>query len=725
MAWEQAERVQKNDAGEYRAFIGGEWIPVAKAQKNDAGQFRVERIPAPKIESPQQASTSPEVPQWGRENPTLYGVVGAARETLGPIAEALGTAAGAVAGTVGGTPGLGTIVGAGAGYAGAAELLHQADLILGNVAPQSMEHNAIRQAKNILVGGSMEAGGRAAAPLIEGAIKTAAGVVGKFGDMFQMPLQKAAKIARASTEGKLAEVQSALRTAPEGATASQALATDLTSIAGPAKPAVNVPVTQALLQRSEPRAATYFSDVAAAQQAQERNMLAQMAGGGSQAAARGTQAEMKNALNKQLIPTLETELSAANAAGKYGVPLQAEADRLAAAAANKVQDVRRFTAVQGRAPDVAESIMQQRYPGQVKPPFKFTYQGEQAVQAEKVAADAAEGSLKFGEAARFKQAAADSLAAYGLKPLKAEAVTSKLSKVLSDPKLAESDAQTAVKKVIDGIETWTKEGGVIDAWALDSIRKNSVNAAIRNLYPAADSKTQKKLAAEVLTKIKPVLVKAIEDAGGTGYGKYLSDYAAGMQEIAKTKLSSEALKLYNKSPKQFVELVENNSPKIVEKILGPGNYNIAQELSQETLGKLQSVSGRIKATDVAKEQASKGQDALVELYKDHLVTSKLPNWMSRTATTTNTVIDAIETRMGKATMKHLTEAAKTAKSFDELLSTLPAIERNKFLKMVNNPSEWGVSKLAGKVAQENIRGGMFAGTTNALSAQQNQNALAQ
>ena len=43
MAWEGAERVQKNKAGEYRALIGGEWVAVDKAQKNASGEFRVMR----------------------------------------------------------------------------------------------------------------------------------------------------------------------------------------------------------------------------------------------------------------------------------------------------------------------------------------------------------------------------------------------------------------------------------------------------------------------------------------------------------------------------------------------------------------------------------------------------------------------------------------------------------------------------------------------------------
>lgn len=43
MEWENAERVQKNREGQYRALIGGEWTVVDKAQKNASGQFRVMR----------------------------------------------------------------------------------------------------------------------------------------------------------------------------------------------------------------------------------------------------------------------------------------------------------------------------------------------------------------------------------------------------------------------------------------------------------------------------------------------------------------------------------------------------------------------------------------------------------------------------------------------------------------------------------------------------------
>ena len=57
MSWESAERVQKNERGEFRALIGGEWLPVAKAQKSESGAYRIMRA----TESP-KAQAAPFVP---------------------------------------------------------------------------------------------------------------------------------------------------------------------------------------------------------------------------------------------------------------------------------------------------------------------------------------------------------------------------------------------------------------------------------------------------------------------------------------------------------------------------------------------------------------------------------------------------------------------------------------------------------------------------------------
>jgi hypothetical protein len=76
-------------------------------------------------------------------------------EFIAPAVEALGSAGGAIVGTGAGP--LGTVVGAGAGYAGAKELLRFA---AGEGGRETLPQAATRQAQNVLEGATMEAFGR-------------------------------------------------------------------------------------------------------------------------------------------------------------------------------------------------------------------------------------------------------------------------------------------------------------------------------------------------------------------------------------------------------------------------------------------------------------------------------------------------------------------------------------------------------------------------------------
>ena len=77
-----------------------------------------------------------QVPQWGVEHPTLYGIAGAAKETLAPVVEAAGMVGGALAGAPAGP--VGGVAGAGLGYAGARRLVTAADVALGNIPPETI-----------------------------------------------------------------------------------------------------------------------------------------------------------------------------------------------------------------------------------------------------------------------------------------------------------------------------------------------------------------------------------------------------------------------------------------------------------------------------------------------------------------------------------------------------------------------------------------------------------
>lgn len=645
-----------------------------------------------------QAPSQTGVPEWGRKNPTLYGIAGAAREVLGPVVEGLGMAGGGIVGAPLGPAG--AVGGAGLGYGIGRGMVKMADIALGNEAPETAPQALVRGTKDVLTGATMETGGRVAAPVIAKGAQLLGKGVGKVLDVTQIPQQRAAALARNALGPDLEIVKNALAQQPTGVTAGQATA-DITS-----------PTWQALIDRVLKRDPRFLENLKNSQGEISLNALRNLVGGSTQTEARAAQEGAKNALNEALIPTLKTELGAANIAGEKLPVLQGEADRFAQAAANKVEDVRRFTAAAPRAEAAARTNLIER--GLPVGATKYTYLGELGQKAEQVATQAAEASLPFGEASRFAQAAADSLAANGLKPLESAPIVAKIVGMTKNPEFAgNKDISTALSRVAQDIGQWTNQGGVIDAFALDAIRKNSVNAAIRDLYPAADAKVQKELAASVLSKVKPLIVDAIEQAGGTGYGKYLSDYAAGRQAIAQQKLGAYAMDLFKNNKKAFVDLVEGNSPREVEKIFGPGSYDLAKEMSGQAMESLKGVAKTVSRDTAVEGQAAAGQDALRALMEKSGGAFRLPPWFNRAITTTNEALKILEGRIGTKTLDVLTEASKSGKSMSALLETLPANERIKVIQVLSNPQNWGVP----------IQG-VKGAAVNALAPNERQNALA-
>jgi hypothetical protein len=305
----------------------------------------------------------------------------------------------------------------------------------------------------------------------------------------------------------------------------------------------------------------------------------------------------------------------------------------------------------------------------------------------------------------------------GVKPLEGASLADKIASIPNNPQFAANDLiEGSTQQVADAIRKWTASNGVIDANALEAIRKNAVNAAIAKLRPGADATTQRNLAAGVLSKVKPLIDDAIESAGGAGWRDYLSTHAQGMQKINEQKLTGEALNLWKTNKDAFVKLVQNESPDVVEKFLGPGKYNIAQELADSTLTTLQNQAAKALRDVKVSGQVAAGQDALKEILLDNLSKIRLPSYITAVAATTNKALNILENKIGKATMNALTEASKTPGGAVKLLETLPASERNRVIQLLSNPQQWkpGVAAATGVAAK------------NMLAPEvENQNALAQ
>ena len=133
----------------------------------------------------------------------------------------------------------------------------------------------------------------------------------------------------------------------------------------------------------------------------------------------------------------------------------------------------------------------------------------------------------------------------------------------------------------------------------------------------------------------------------------------------------------------------NESPDQVEKILGPGKYNIARELSESTMDTLRGLAQRRVAEVVASQQASEGQVALADLLKQNMKLLRLPNRLQSWIANTNTALATLETQVGDKTMRLLTEAMKTPQGAANLLNTLPGPERNRIAILLRNPAGQG------------------------------------
>ena len=666
--WEQYQSVPAEDIGPWSGY---QTMPAVALEEPPAGE-----IPGPRRQ----------LPAWAKDYPMAYDVARETREITGPLIEVTGAITGGMFGAPAGPAGV--VMGSAGGYGLASGLLRQADIALGNRPEMTMGEGLEAGARDLLMGAIFEAGGQVAAPYIDKALQLGSRGVGWLYDTLsgQIGAQKAAKILRDSLGVDVGAARALARTAPTDVTAAQSIA-GLTS-----------PTTQALLEQAAKRDPRYMLTTAEAQEAARINQLAQLAGAETQTGARGAQQQAKTELRNELIPQLEQEMAAANVAGVLKPQLQAQAERMGTVAAQKVQDVRRMApAAERLARTGSERGAAERG---LPVPGRYTYEGELAKRADEVATQAAEGSLIFGEASRFATAAANSLEAHGLKPLKGDAIVASIEKTLADPKLAPGnrDLQRALRRVASDIQQWTNLGGVIDAWALDTIRKNSVNAVAKQLYPN-DARAQKELAGKVLESVRPSIVKAVEDAGGKGYGAYLDAYSQGLKAVSEKKMSAKALEMYQSDPNAFIKLVEGNNPKEVEKVFGAGSYDIAKEMSAKAMQVFKSVTGEIKRDVSVTKQAGAGRDALRELLEANQSKFRFPSFaFSRTTTTANVALDALSEKLGKDVMNRLTEAAKSGQNMAKLIDTLPAVERKKVLRLLNNPQEWMVIPKEGRGA---------------------------
>jgi hypothetical protein len=471
--------------------------------------------------------------------------------------------------------------------------------------------------------------------------------------------------------------------------------------------------------------------------------IAKLTGGDTATAIRQAIVDAKAALNELTTPLRKVEIKAANEANKVLNQINPKIEQKQASAIQALQQGGMAQTEAAQQANLASggvisprlggtgNVSPSAYPveGYPRIPASYTENQKRVPEFQGAAEDFAIVEAQRKAELAHLQYVKDSLAAHGMEPINTDNIIKNISAKLLDPKIGPSDVNTSVlSTVANKIKEWTAlNGGVIDAEALYTIRKDAVNEAIAaKLGSNADPKASAKYAAELLGQIRPLIDDAIEKAGGTGWRNYLKTHEIGAHEINVQKLYGVISDMYRNNKQGLIKLVEGNDPDAIQNIFGYGNFDIVKELIKNEMraGPAMNVGEKLKAvqkiaadtkrdTDIA-EAASRGKDALD--IKKLGFAEKIPGFVGYITAVVKKVAQTLEGKVETRITETIVNGLKNGKSANEILDTLPADDRIKALKALKNSTEWNA--LTGVAAERAINRNSLA------PEQQNQNALA-
>jgi hypothetical protein len=294
----------------------------------------------------------------------------------------------------------------------------------------------------------------------------------------------------------------------------------------------------------------------------------------------------------------------------------------------------------------------------------------------------------------------------GLQPLSVDRIIGAIDEARMQPGARVSTTQQQVlgklrSQLLNAAEI---NGGTIDAYDLYTIRKEGVNEIIDALMVGRDPKVSKKVAADVLSIVRPEIDNAIERAGGAGWKNYLETFSKGAKDLEKRQMAAEAFRMFRDSPQEYVKLVRGNNPSAVETIFGPGNYDIFKEMSKE-MSTLNKVAAYVEREGIITKASEKGREELARILKKHRKYTLIPNWFNPYVTAANMKLRDIQGRLNDETLRVIERAAQSNQSMLDLLEGLPRAERSKLMKMIN-----GLGRMGAPVVQTPAARGAFVST---------------
>ena len=136
---------------------------------------------------------------------------------------------------------------------------------------------------------------------------------------------------------------------------------------------------------------------------------------------------------------------------------------------------------------------------------------------------------------------------------------------------------------------------------------------------------------------------------------------------------------------------------------------LSEVLTPDQLQVVKDVAKQLETDVAVKQQVSMGEQKLADFLKDELPNLRMPNVFNVLVTTTNRFLDLLGAQVGKETLQKFAQAATTAKTFDDLLASVPASERSKLMQSLSDPETFRSLVVQPFVPRTATAGGQQAG----------------
>lgn len=172
------------------------------------------------------------------------------------------------------------------------------------------------------------------------------------------------------------------------------------------------------------------------------------------------------------------------------------------------------------------------------------------------------------------------LAAQGRKPLQAAPLSNLLRQQANAPGVRTSSARQALLKLANKIDGAADQNGLLNPYDLYTLRKEASDIVEKYVgSPTQPSSGSKKRAAGLVIQFK----NDVDNALGREFKNYMQVHQQGMEAVNRQELAATGAQLADENAPEFIKLMANQRPKIVENVMGrgTGNYDIVSAFEND------------------------------------------------------------------------------------------------------------------------------------------------